>query len=1042
MESSRQQAPLQPPTQAAPAQAAASAASPPSAASSASNGGAPQQQAPPQRPYLPGPSMSSAEKSLFPNSIPVRQLPGIHSFSAAPSAGTASPPLPGPARTTSGGLDQQQQQHRFAAQTATGPSCPSLPSSDHAGARRRRLTCLPPAAALPYSSLSNLPSRPSAAAGSPAANPQLAAPGVKPAPTPPVLPAISSPALAATVPAPAPSRSPYSATGNGAPVPAASAAQQQPSPNPAGPAPSSTNAPVSRSNPMSVSAMLSNPPRAQPVSAYSPLSAASNGATPAPPTPQPPVLPPSSRPNAAGEQPKATPVTTAPPRTQPGATLPAYASSLVAPAPAATAAAKPAEQVQPQPQPQSQPQGAAAAAAAARSSYPPLPSAFARENPYSPAAPSPAPSAGAATPQQQQQQQREAAAAALKSSLFPNLGSYRPTAGAPPQQQSPRQPAGAGAGTPYQWQAQAAQQAQQAQQQQQQAQAQRFGQAATQALAGKQARPPATSSNSAPTLGAAARSGQPHEASPSVKTPVQTQTQAYTRGTAAQPSARQEPQQLAQGAAGRFPSASAAPAAAADAYTTHARGPQLGANGQVASTAMPQGQVQGSGGAGSAQAGLKRRRSDAAEQQQQQQQQVQPPPFQRVKSGASGLASPPATPSAACATPLFTYAECRKAMVHPPVVDVLNEAVDTWVGKHALPGEERKFLGRVTYDALTPPAKLLDGELLVDNVGGFVEVVVPTSWILGPQSHSAAAASLSAVDVRSSCSVAPVDPHPVALSFGPPAAYSGEPLPLTSTTTPLVLPAHLADLPAVRKRAVWGTDVYTDDSDVLLVLLHSGWLRVTRRERRLRAGEKGAGADAIRRARTLGEERIDVLSGNGDGADEVPVALLVRLGVVPALVRYEGIERQGVRSRSWGNGHDGVSLRVEDVQPLDSIPGLRAPRARKPRAATCAHQLAALHRAAYPSAHAAAANGAHAHAPAHAHSDAHALLPPPPPRRYRFGGAAGGEGVLITDTFVLDLREGRGRFVGLEGDADGDAEELRRFSGGESDAVPMEVEAA
>ncbi|BGP45048.1 hypothetical protein JCM10450v2_000865 [Rhodotorula kratochvilovae] len=938
MEPPRQQQQPQQPAQAAPP-------APPAAGSAAAS--------PPAAPAndLPGPSMTSAEKSLFPNSMPVRQLPGIHSFSASPNAGAASPatsagagspPLPG--RTISGGADQHQQ--RIAAQAGSAP-------------------------------------------------------------------------------APAALRAPYPGTGNGAPAPASSAQQQQQhAPHPAGPTQSSASPLLSRGNPMSVSSMLSGPPRAQPVSAYSPLSAAggSNGATPAPPTPQPPVLPPNSRPSAAaGEQKSPAVAAGAVPRTQPGATLPAYASSLIAPAPAA-APHKPAEQPQP---------AGASAAAAARSSYPPLPSAFARENPYSPAAPSqsPAPSSGAATPQQQQQQQQQqqAAAAALKNSLFPNLGSYRPSAGSAAGTPT-RTPGSAstGANSPYQWQAQAAQQAQQAQQQQQQQQ-QRFGQQGqAQPQGGKPARPGATTSNSAPTLGAAARPGQPQGAQAAVKA-QQAQAHAHAQAqSAAQPSAAQQAQGAA--AARGFPPAATASGSAMDPYAALARGPP-GANGQVGSAAVPQG---GAGAAqAQAQAGLKRRRSDAAEQQQQQQQQqqVQAPPFQRVKSGASALGSPPATPSAASAAPLFTYAEWRKAMVHPPVVDVLNEAVDEWVAEHAGKGAEGRFLGRVTYDALTPPAKLLDGELLAQNVGGLVEVVVPTSWILGPPAPGAADAP-AAGEVRSSCSVTPVDPHPVALSFGPPAAYTGEPLPLTSSTTPLVLPAHIADLPSVRQREVWGTDVYTDDSDVLLVLLHSGWLRVTRRERRLRAGEKGAGADAIRRARTVGEERIAVPGAGGEG---VPPALLVRLRVVPALVRYEGIERQGIRSRSWGNGHDGVSLRVEDVQPLAKIPPPRAPRARKPRAATCAHQLAALHRAAYPSAHAACTG---------VDADAHAL-PPPPPRRFRFAApsaaaASAAEGVetkaeeevFVTDTFVLDLRLGKGRFVGLSEEEEG------------GEGVPMEVEVA
>lgn len=265
------------------------------------------------------------------------------------------------------------------------------------------------------------------------------------------------------------------------------------------------------------------------------------------------------------------------------------------------------------------------------------------------------------------------------------------------------------------------------------------------------------------------------------------------------------------------------------------------------------------------------------------------------------------------------------------MVEVVNEAVDAWERRHRGAGAEevagagageksrqqpRSCLGRVVYDALVPPAKLLDGEVLAQGVGGYVEVIVPTTWILGPgcasQSPSDAAAGNAEVQIRSSCSVAPVDLPPVAFSVGSPSAYTGAPLPHTSPSTPLLLPTHLADLPGFRKRQVWGTDVYTDDSDILALLVHSGWLRVTRRERRRRAGEKGAGADAIRRARIVGEERIE--ASTPAAAASTAAAIKVTLGVVPPLIRYQGIERQGVRSRSWGNGHDGVSLRVEQVE--------------------------------------------------------------------------------------------------------------------------------
>ena len=81
-------------------------------------------------------------------------------------------------------------------------------------------------------------------------------------------------------------------------------------------------------------------------------------------------------------------------------------------------------------------------------------------------------------------------------------------------------------------------------------------------------------------------------------------------------------------------------------------------------------------------------------------------------------------------------------------------------------------------------------------------------------------------------------------------------------------------------RRVWGTDVYTDDSDVGLVLVHAGWVRW-----------------APNALRQMGNEDI--------------VSVTVR--VVPRLVRYTATERNGVRTRGWGNGHDGLSIVVEGI---------------------------------------------------------------------------------------------------------------------------------
>lgn len=95
-------------------------------------------------------------------------------------------------------------------------------------------------------------------------------------------------------------------------------------------------------------------------------------------------------------------------------------------------------------------------------------------------------------------------------------------------------------------------------------------------------------------------------------------------------------------------------------------------------------------------------------------------------------------------------------------------------------------------------------------------------------------------------------------------------------------------------RKVWGTDVYTDDSDICSVLIHSGWL-----------------------SWAPDTEAPIGTSDDGDTAE-------LRIRIVPRLVRYPATERHGLVSRSWGNGHDGFSIMIEDVKRVKaSIPQVR-----------------------------------------------------------------------------------------------------------------------
>ncbi|SGY32062.1 BQ5605_C002g01313 [Microbotryum silenes-dioicae] len=247
--------------------------------------------------------------------------------------------------------------------------------------------------------------------------------------------------------------------------------------------------------------------------------------------------------------------------------------------------------------------------------------------------------------------------------------------------------------------------------------------------------------------------------------------------------------------------------------------------------------------------------------------------------------------------PPFSVVDLRKAYVRPPLVDVHSNAVYEAVSairsaaqaNEAEWGHPTLFLGRIIYDPTLNAAEMIDGQLLRRNIGGRLEVVVATGYLAPCMTEG-----------ESTCR----------FEVGNPLEYDGHALPGTNALETQALPTCIWDLDAVRKRCVWGTDVYTDDSDVVAISLHSGWLRLSDSSSP-KAGDPTAAQEALLRARTPLLERAKSY------ACKKGRSLIVKLVVAPALVRYEGSPRQGIKSRSWGNGHDGVSFIIEGIEVCD-----------------------------------------------------------------------------------------------------------------------------
>lgn len=130
--------------------------------------------------------------------------------------------------------------------------------------------------------------------------------------------------------------------------------------------------------------------------------------------------------------------------------------------------------------------------------------------------------------------------------------------------------------------------------------------------------------------------------------------------------------------------------------------------------------------------------------------------------------------------------------------------------------------------------------------------------------------------------------------------------------------------PGLDQRKLWGTDVYTDDSDVLAMCVHAGWIEAPHIPGVPEWLSGGGGRRVAKAWVALSERQAEQAPRDTAALPPVHIApdtvcdLSVMLRIAPKLILYKGCHRGGVQSRSWGNTHDGVSLVVESVE-------LRAP---------------------------------------------------------------------------------------------------------------------
>ncbi|KAM0335116.1 hypothetical protein ACHAQA_000152 [Verticillium albo-atrum] len=191
--------------------------------------------------------------------------------------------------------------------------------------------------------------------------------------------------------------------------------------------------------------------------------------------------------------------------------------------------------------------------------------------------------------------------------------------------------------------------------------------------------------------------------------------------------------------------------------------------------------------------------------------------------------------------------------------------------------------------------------------------------------------------------------------------YSSTPAPLpwllikdkeNCTLTIKVSRAHLtkgAREEITYRRALWGTDVYTDDTDVVAACIHGGWIRgewsnVDANMLDLDRGVLLQDKEPIPNKRRKDKERdeqarqeanmatyLDKAPNTGPVQVQADRDLQVTILILPRLEKYSSTVRFGVKSREWGGTyggrksvHDGISYMITAIRWVDNGAGAQS----------------------------------------------------------------------------------------------------------------------
>jgi hypothetical protein len=124
-----------------------------------------------------------------------------------------------------------------------------------------------------------------------------------------------------------------------------------------------------------------------------------------------------------------------------------------------------------------------------------------------------------------------------------------------------------------------------------------------------------------------------------------------------------------------------------------------------------------------------------------------------------------------------------------------------------------------------------------------------------------------------------------------------------------------------RRRELWGTDVYTDDSDPVAAAVHAGWIQgafgdLDEDIRQLQVGEEHSnGAEDAKDAATDPSSATTAITSLPSKPLPIPIGhdAHITLLILPPLAQYASTHRHHILSRAWPSHHDGMSFAIHRI---------------------------------------------------------------------------------------------------------------------------------